>query len=140
VKVTGFYIPTPIGTWSLSKPIHLIIARSAGYMQLTPVLYLTSNIGTTVHSYIDRDVVNQKILMRINNHFISGTPIVCNNFEFTSKIPSHALTDCWFRLVDANFKPVKLLNPMYLSAIAMGINDNTIPLPVFKEDDESLKK
>jgi hypothetical protein len=141
IKVTGFNIPPDgYGERPVSKPKHLIVARSAGYMQLTPVMYLTSNIGTTVHSYIDKDMVNQKILMRINNHFISGTPIVCNNFEFTSKIPSNALTDCWFRLVDANFMPVKLLAPMYLSAIAIGIKDNTIERPVFIDEDSSLKE
>jgi hypothetical protein len=120
------------------KSFHLyyILSKSAGYMQLTPVLYLTSNIGTTVYSYVGKDMVNQKILMRINNHFIPGSPIICNNFEFSSIIPSHALSDVWFKLVDANFKPVKLLSPMFLSATAKGINERFVDRPIFVEEED----
>ena len=63
----------------------------------------------------------KKILMEINNYFINGFPIVCRNYEFSSIINSSALSNAWFKLVDAFFQPVKLLSPMYLSAIAKGI-------------------
>jgi hypothetical protein len=107
---------------------NIILARTAGYYQLTPVLYLTSNLGTTVHAYSDKNMVNQKILMRINNHFIPGQPIVTNNFEFSSLIQSNGLSDVWFKLVDANFQTVKLLNPIYLSAVATGIDERRIEI------------
>jgi hypothetical protein len=128
---SGYYLN------SKSKEFFIIHSMSACYMQLTPVLYLTSNIGTTVHSYVGKDMVNQKILMRINNHFIPGLPIVCNNFEFSSIIPSHALSDVWFKLVDANFRSVKLLNPMFLSATAKGINERFVERPIFVEEEEN---
>jgi hypothetical protein len=72
--------------------------------------------------------------MRINNHFIPGQPIVTNNFEFSSRIQSNALSDVWFKLVDANFKPVKLLNPMYLSAVAIGVDERRIEIEFEKDE------
>jgi hypothetical protein len=122
-KITGLVLD---GVHNVASPLNILISSSAGYYQLTPVLYLTSNVGTTCYSYKDKECINQKILMRINNHFIHGQPIVCNNFEFSSRIPSNALSDVWFRLVDANFQPVKLLNPMYLSAVATGLDERRI--------------
>ena len=59
--------------------------------------------------------------MRINNFFIHGFPIICSNFEFTSTIESNDLSNVEFQLVDANFQPLKLHSPMYLSAIAHGL-------------------
>ena len=98
-----------------------VVASSAGYYQLTPILYLTSNLGTTHYSYVDNDCTNQKILMKINNYFIHGFPIVCHNFEYSSIVNTSALSEACFKLVDANFKPVKLLSPMYLSITAIGV-------------------
>ena len=117
-EVTGFNIKSlPISshiTYYYGPP-------STPYYQLTPILYLTSNLGTTHYSYCDNKYSNQKILMEINNYFINSFPIVCHNYEFSSIINSSALSNAWFKLVDANFQPVKLLSPMYLSAIAKGI-------------------
>jgi hypothetical protein len=113
---------------------YAIRAVSSGYYQLTPVLYLTSNIGTTCYTYDGKECTNQKILMRINNHFVPGQPIVTYNFDFSTKIQSNALSDVWFKLVDANFQSVKLLNPMYLSAISMGMNERQIEKPILYDE------
>ena len=64
--------------------------------------------------------------MRIDNNFIQDFPITSYNYEFSSVIPSNALSDVTFQLVDANFNPVKLLAPMYLMAIAIPIPDRVL--------------
>ena len=114
-----FGISQPLPVKSFNNP-H-IIAPSVGYFQSTPILYLTSNLGTTHYSYVDNDCTNQKILMKINNYFIHGFPIVCHNFEYSSIVITSALSEACFKLVDANFKPVKLLSPMYLSITATSV-------------------
>ena len=116
-------------------------APSHGYFHSTPVLYLTSNIGMTTYSYIDHKGINQKVLMRINNYFINEFPIVCNNTEFISTVPSGALCNVWFQLVDANFEPVTLQAPMYLSAIIIPIPNSllagNLSIPNIKEEPET---
>lgn len=107
---------------SYSEPHYYIRSPSVSFYQLTPILYLTSNLGTTHHSYTDNDCINQKILMKIDNYFVHGFPVISNNFEFASIVSSSALSEAWFQLVDANFMPVKLLSPMHISAVATGIN------------------
>ena len=104
-----------------STKIHSYRLPSVGYFQLTPVLYLISNIGNNVHCYTNREEAVRRVLMRINNYFIHGFPIVCSNMEFTNTIESNDLSNVWFQLVDANFKPVKLHAPIYLTAIAVGV-------------------
>jgi hypothetical protein len=125
-RFTGFEVK------SRSFQIHVVSAPSAGYYQLTPILYLTSNIGQTCFCYQDKDCSNQKILMRINNHFIAGHPIVTHNFDFSSRIQSNALSEITFKLVDANFQPVNLLSPMYLSAIATPVDERQIEIEMEK--------
>jgi hypothetical protein len=120
--------------------MYYIKSSSVGYFNLTPVLYLLSNIGTTC--YCNDKIIddtdsnktllnNQQICMRINNYFIDGLPIIANNIEFSSIIPSNSLTNCYFKLVDANFQPLKLLSPMYLSIVVIGIDDKPIERPIY---------
>jgi hypothetical protein len=109
---------------------------TVGYFNLTPVLYLISNIGSTCYSNSEDDdgnviLDNRQIAMRINNYFITGLPIISNNIEFTAIVPSGSLTNVWFRLVDGNYQPVKLLCPMYLSIVVMGIDDKPVQLPIY---------
>jgi hypothetical protein len=117
--------------------IHYIRSSSVGYFNLTPVLYLTSNLGSKCYSNDDIDsktLNNQQISMRINNYFIDGLPIIANNVEFTSIVPSSGLTNVWFRLVDANFQPIKLLSPMYLSIVVIGIPEKPIGIQTYIEE------
>jgi hypothetical protein len=50
-------------------------------------------------------------------------PIVCNNVEVTATIVSNSLSDIWFKLVDANLQPVKLLCPLYISGVGVGVGE-----------------
>ena len=119
--VTGFH-----RSHEDSEEVFYYRPPAKGYFNLTPVLYLTSNIGSVVHTYKGKECVNRRILMRINNFYIQDFPIVCYNTEFSSIITSNSLSDVWFQLVDANFKPIRLLAPMYLTAIAIPISDRTL--------------
>jgi hypothetical protein len=118
--------------------VHYHRAESVGYFNLTPVLYLLSNLGSTCYCNDNQDdnpnrtlLNSQQIVMRINNYFIDGLPIIANNIEFTSIIPSSSLTNCWFKLVDANFQPLKLLSPMYLSIVVIGMVEKPIERPIY---------
>ncbi|KAI5516885.1 hypothetical protein TVAGG3_0498330 [Trichomonas vaginalis G3] len=84
----------------------------------TPILYIVSNLGSKCYSNVDRNYYDQKILMRINNTFSAGLPIVHSNAEFSALVNSNTLANINLTLVDANFVPVKLLCPMYLSMTA----------------------
>ncbi|KAI5482325.1 hypothetical protein TVAGG3_0222760 [Trichomonas vaginalis G3] len=84
----------------------------------TPILYIVSNLGSKCYSNVDRNYYDQKILMRINNTFSAGLPIVHSNAEFSTLVNSNTLASITLTLVDANFVPVKLLCPMYLSMTA----------------------
>jgi len=126
-KVTGFIVDY---TMYMRNTIEL---PTKSYFNLTPVLYLASNIGSVVHTYKNKNCVNRRILMRINNFFNQDFPIICYNSEFSSTITSNSLSDVWFQLVDANFQPIQLLAPMYLTAIAIPIPDRTlkyVPIPL----------
>ena len=101
-------------------------APAAGSFNLTPVLYLVSNIGAVCHTYKNGEYKNRRILMRMNNDFIHDFPITSYNYECSSIIPSNALSNVTFQLVDANFNPVKLLAPMYLMAVAIPIPDRIL--------------
>ena len=100
-KVTGFCKNSKI------IRIYRFRSPSVGFYQLTPILYLISNLGIAHHSYNDYNSTNQKILMKIDNYFAQGFPIIANNYEFSSIVSTSALSEAWFQLVDANFVPVR---------------------------------
>ena len=50
--------------------------------------------------------------------------LISNNVEFTTYVISNSLSDIWFKLVDANFHSIKLLSPIYISAIGKGIDSH----------------
>ena len=108
------------------KKVSYYFPPAAGSLNLRPVLYLVWNIEAVCHAFKNREYKNRRILMRINNNFIQDFQITSYNHEFSSIIPSNALSDVTFQLVDANFNPVKLLAPMYLMAVAIPIPDRII--------------
>ena len=113
--VSGFYNDSlPIKS-TLKNEVHYVIAQSAGYPMLTPILYLVSNLGSKCYDNIDKNYCNHKILMRVSNSFSANYPIINGNAEFMSIVSSNALSDIEFKLVDANKHPIRLLSPMYLS-------------------------
>ena len=85
--------------------------------------------------------------MRINNSFMSNLPIISNNVEFTTYVVSNSLSDIIFKLVDANFHSIKLLSPIYISAVGEGIETayhpwtiNVPPIEVAEENTQNEKQ
>lgn len=130
-----------IGLYNTSFPIYsdsrntdygiqyYIKANSVGYCLSTPKLYLTSNVG--IQSYRNDiirhiNMTGSKIVMRLNNSFNPGDPIITNNADFSTTILSNDLSNLEFTLVDGFLKEIKLLSPMYLSIHVSGIKDDVI--------------
>ena len=113
--VSGFYNDSlPIKS-TLKNEVHYVMAQSAGYSMLTPILYLVSNLGSKCYDNVDKNYCNHKVLMRVSNSFSANYPIINGNAEFISLVSANALSDIEFKLVDANKHPIRLLTPMYLS-------------------------
>ena len=121
--VSGFYNdPFPIES-VFNGANYEVLAQSAGYSMLTPILYLVSNLGSKCYDNIDNNYCNHKILMRVSNSFSANYPIINGNAEFSSVVPTNALSDIEFKLVDANRKQIRLLTPMYLSINVEAVED-----------------
>ena len=113
--VSGFYNDVfPIES-EFNGENYQVMAQSAGYSMLTPILYLISNLGSKCYDNIDNNYCNHKILMRVSNSFSANYPIINGNAEFSAVVPTNSLSDIEFKLVDANRKQIRLLTPMYLS-------------------------
>ena len=97
--------------------VHAIRCLSVGNYLSTPILYLLGSIG---EKCFINDRGNRKILMRINNSYSANFPVIANNAEFSTYALSNDFSDITFELVDANFKPIKLLCPMYLCGTLTG--------------------
>jgi hypothetical protein len=83
----------------------------------TTELYLLSNCGS--HSYRNslddgETLMPAQVSAIIPNAFSPSFPVQSSS-DIIAKIPTASLSNLWFRLVDANFIPVKLLNPLYLT-------------------------
>jgi hypothetical protein len=83
----------------------------------TNVLYLLSNCGS--HSYRNsledgERLQPAQVSAIIPNAFSPSFPVQSSS-DIIAKIPTPSLSNLWFRLVDANFVPIKLLNPLYLT-------------------------
>ena len=96
---------------------YVIQCFSVGNFVSTPILYLLASIGEKCFLNDNR---NRKILMRINNSYSANFPVIANNAEFSTYALSNDFSDITFELVDANFKPVKLMSPMYLCGTLTG--------------------
>jgi hypothetical protein len=92
-------------------------APAVGNPLSTPQLYMVSNCGSQVFqnslTYPDR-LTNGQISASIQNSFSAGYSIAAAG-DAPVQLPTLQLNNLNFQLVDANFKPVKLLNPMYLT-------------------------
>ena len=141
--VTGFYntklpikaaltevleeIPDPNESGKTIKDIvdrYVIKSDSVGFALSTPVLYLISNIGVQSYRNVnDNHLSGAKIVMRLNNSFMSSSPIIMNNADFETTLLSNDLSSLEFTLVDAYMHEVKLLSPMYLSIHIRAIED-----------------
>jgi hypothetical protein len=121
-QITGFFNTVlPIQSEKNS-----ILAASIGFHLSTPILYLISNLGSRCFVHKARTATDNRVVMRIINSFSANFPIISNNAEFSITVYSKSLSDVWFQLVDANWKPIKLLSPMYISAYSEGYEAVTI--------------
>ena len=118
--LTGLYATDVFPISSLNN---IIRANSVGLTLSTPVLYLTSNIGTKAYRNKDNIMTNSKILVRLNNSYSPNYPIIVTNGDFTTTCNSNDLSSIEFDLVDANMRKIKLLSPMYLLISIMAIPD-----------------
>ena len=105
---------------------------SVGNFLSTAILYLIASIGDKVFINSESGRTNKKILMRINNSYSANFPIIANNAEFSVYSLSNDYSDITFELVDGNFRPIKLLSPLYLTGTITGdVKAETISLSPF---------
>ena len=110
-QVIGFFDQQLPLTATLQSDKHIVQALSVGNFLSTPILYLLASIG---EKCFINEQKNKRILMRINNSYSANFPVISNNAEFSTYGLSNDFSDITFELVDANFKSIKLLSPMYL--------------------------
>ena len=127
--ITGFYDSTLPNRSSIddSSGSFMIKAQSVGFMISTPVLYLISNVGMQSYRNMNEDLCGAKIVMRLNNSFTASYPIIVNNADFETILPSNDLSSLEFRLVDAYMHEIHLLSPMYLSIHIRAVDEERIP-------------
>jgi hypothetical protein len=105
------------------------VSPMVGTGMSTSVLYLESNCGTqSYRNAFDEGetLFPAQVSAIIQNAYSAGFPLQTSS-DITGMIPTPSLSNLWFRLVDANFKPIKLLSPLYLT---LSVN----PTEVSQED------
>lgn len=121
-QVFGLYdsqLPlTAVSSVIEGEEVYAIQCISVGNFLSTPILYLLASIGDKC--FINDGQTARKILMRINNSYSANFPVIANNAEFSTYCLSNDFSDITFELVDAHFRPVKLLCPMYLTGTITG--------------------
>ena len=138
-----------LGIYDQKLPIYsknkVIQCSAVGQFLSTSILYLIGSIGGKCFVK-DRDgngYKNQRVLMRINNSFSANFPVIANNAEFRVYCLSNDLSSIDFELVDARFRKVKLLCPMYICGTVIGdmsaetIWTGMMP-PVLKSDEQAI--
>ena len=112
--------------------LQCIRANSVGFTMSTPILYLTSNVGmqsyqlaksSTYSRNSKSEMRGSKIVMRINNTYVTEAPIMVNNADFVTTVLSNDLSMLEFTLVDANMHDIKLLSPMYITIHMDAVKD-----------------
>jgi hypothetical protein len=99
----------------------------------TSVLYLVSNCGT--QSYRNSPDEGEMLFPIqvsgiIQNAYSPSFPLQAGS-DIIGKIPSSSLSNLSFQLVDANFHPIKLLSPLYLTLSVNAAEDPSEDLTPF---------
>lgn len=147
----SYNVKTLLGIFDETLPINsingVIQCSAVGQYLSTSILYLIGSIGGKCYIKENEGYKNQRVLMRINNSFSANFPVIANNAEFKVYTLSNDLSNIDFELVDARFKPVKLLCPMYLCGTVIGnVEAETlwtgmmIPQELIQEKNEVLSK
>ena len=116
--------------------MYYVRSNSVWYTNLTPVLHLTSNIAINSYRNVNNELSGSKIVMRLNNSFMPGSPIIVNNADFETTLLSNDLSSLEFTLVDAFMKEVRLLSLMFLSIHVRAIPDEEIQHAIFEGQEE----
>ena len=107
--------------------LHTLLFPDVGMFLSTPVLYLSSNLGSNSYRTCvyqsTQTTTSMRILMRINNSFFAKQPIIATNGDYTTVVRCSDLSDARFTLIDANYHEIKLLSPMYLTVQIEAIPD-----------------
>ena len=101
----------PISPQISNDNIEMLTFMSVGMYLSTPIWYVIGKTGTMNFS----NEGSGNVLMKIPNNFVSKFPIVFTNMDFITICKSTDLTNMTFELVDSNYQPIKILNPIYLS-------------------------
>ena len=139
-----------LGIYDQSLPIYSknksIQCSAVGQFLSTSILYLIGSIGSKcfVKDREGNGYKNQRVLMRINNSFSSNFPVIANNAEFRVYCLSNDLSSIDFELVDARFRKIKLLCPMYICGTIIGdtaaetIWTGYLVPPMLKSDEQAI--
>jgi hypothetical protein len=127
---TGFYYLNdknnfPIQAEQISQNEYVIRVKASPFTSSTPILYLLANTGGNCYRMnLDADNLQTgTISMTISNSFISGMPAIFQQADITSRIYSSDLTFMRMILCDSNLKPVKLLNPMFITLSVNNVSE-----------------
>jgi hypothetical protein len=111
-----------------------IVPPMVGSGLSTSVLYLISNCGTQSHrnTFGEAEGMLSPAIVSaiIQNAFSPSFPLQAGS-DITGRIPTASLTNLFFKLVDANFYPVKLLSPLYLTLSVNEVMDPVEDLTPF---------
>ena len=107
---------------------YYVRANSVGFTMSTPVLYLVCNVGIQSYRNVNKtnEITGAKIVMRLNNSFMPGQPIIVVNADFMTTILTNDLSNLQYTLVDANMKEIRLLTPMYITIQVVAVPDNDV--------------
>jgi hypothetical protein len=99
----------------------------------TTELYLLSNCGTQSYRNSLEDgqtLMPAQVSAIISNAFSPSFPVQTSS-DIVARIPTSSLSNLWFRLVDANFVPIRLLNPLYLTLSVNPVADESEDIASF---------
>ena len=125
-QVLGFYCEKFPLTSKEDKGVWKIEAKGIGFNNFSPVWFLISNLGQPIQINKEDNPwtpIFPAIVMKIQNSFTAGQPLVYANSEYIATSPPSALSNLRVKLVDANLVPIKLLNPLYVSVQVLEISD-----------------
>lgn len=126
-------------------PTYTIKAKCVGFTLSTPILYLISNVGGKTFRNENSKVIEMQScnsVMIINNASTPSFPIVAENTTIYTEVDTKDMTKLEFELVDANMKPIKLLNPMYICMMLEPLQRNETQelLEAFKAYDKKTEE
>lgn len=107
--------------------------KATPFTSLTPVLYLTCNVGSGCYITNSSRTQSRRIVMKLNNSFMGGSTLVYPNGDFTTIIRSNDLSDLEFLLIDAYGYSVDLYSPMYITIHIDAIPDELPPISEYLE-------